>query len=141
VIVDTLHKKLDRNDICDSLFLTKKDYQMKNNTNKLCFIVFAVFFVIFTAACDSSPVSDPPSHPPESWPGWGGGTPQPNPGQNFVFTFVPPVNNIPVVSGITITINPGDVIRIQVLALDHSGFLNTENRTGAILADSLTVIR
>jgi len=87
---------------------------MKNNTNKLYFIVFAVFFVIFTAACDSSPVSDPPSHPPESWPGWGGRTPQPN---------------------------PGDVIRIQVLALDHSGFLNTENRTGAILADSLTVIR
>ncbi|MCL2410132.1 MAG: InlB B-repeat-containing protein [Treponema sp.] len=39
------------------------------------------------------------------------------------------------------TITPGDFIRIEVFALDHSGFLDSVNRTGALFMDSLTIIR
>jgi hypothetical protein len=40
-----------------------------------------------------------------------------------------------------IRMNPGDFIRIEVYALDHSGFLNSENRTGALYMNSLTIVR
>ena len=44
------------------------------------------------------------------------------------------INSLPV-------INPGEFIRVEVFALDNSGFLDTENRTGAILMDTLTIVR
>ncbi len=36
---------------------------------------------------------------------------------------------------------PGDIIRIEVYALDGSGTLDLENRTGALCMDSLNVVR
>jgi len=38
-------------------------------------------------------------------------------------------------------IHPGEFIRIEIFALDHSGFLDTENRSGAILMDTVTIVR
>jgi len=38
-------------------------------------------------------------------------------------------------------ITHGDFIRIEVYALDHSGFLDSVNKTGALFMDSLTVVR
>ena len=38
-------------------------------------------------------------------------------------------------------INQGDFIRVEVYALDGSGYLNTVNRTGALFRDTLTIVR
>ena len=38
-------------------------------------------------------------------------------------------------------IRPGDIIRVEVYALDHSGFLDSEHKTGALFMDSLTIVR
>jgi len=38
-------------------------------------------------------------------------------------------------------INPGDIIRIEVYALDGSGFLDSVNRQGALLMDAVTIRR
>ena len=37
--------------------------------------------------------------------------------------------------------NTGDLIIVQVFALDHTGFLDTENRTGALTMETLTIRR
>jgi len=38
-------------------------------------------------------------------------------------------------------IDSGDFIRIEVYALDHSGFLDSANKTGALFMDSVTIVR
>jgi uncharacterized repeat protein (TIGR02543 family) len=38
-------------------------------------------------------------------------------------------------------LNPGDIVVVQVFALDRSGFLDTANMTGALFMETLTIVR